>query len=70
MVTPEKPQTPPEKPQTPPEKPQTPPVVPTTPRTNLPETGEKDHGEATVLGLAMMVSAMSLLGFSKRKEEK
>ena len=60
----------PEKPQTPPEKPQTPPVVPTTPRTNLPETGEKDHGEATVLGLAMMVSAMSLLGFSKRKEEK
>uniref|UniRef100_UPI0020018997 SspB-related isopeptide-forming adhesin n=1 Tax=Streptococcus oralis TaxID=1303 RepID=UPI0020018997 len=70
VVTPEKPQTPPEKPQTPPEKPQTPPVVPTTPRTNLPETGEKDHGEATVLGLAMMVSAMSLLGFSKRKEEK
>ena len=70
QTPPEKPQTPPEKPQTPPEKPQTPPVVPTTPRTNLPETGEKDHGEATVLGLAMMVSAMSLLGFSKRKEEK
>ena len=59
----------PEKPQTPPEKPQTPPVVPTTPRTNLPETGENGHGEATVLGLAMMVSAMSLLGFNKRKEE-
>ena len=69
VVTPEKPQTPPEKPQTPPEKPQTPPVVPTTPRTNLPETGENGHGEATVLGLAMMVSAMSLLGFNKRKEE-
>ena len=69
QTPPEKPQTPPEKPQTPPEKPQTPPVVPTTPRTNLPETGENGHGEATVLGLAMMVSAMSLLGFNKRKEE-
>ena len=82
VVTPEKPQTPPEKPQTPPEKPQTPPekpqtppatpktpVVPTTPQTELPETGETDHTGATVLGLAMVASAMSILGFKKRKEE-
>ena len=75
VVTPEKPQTPPEKPQTPPEKPQTPPatpttpVVPTTPQTELPETGETDHTGAAVLGLAMVASAMSILGFKKRKEE-
>ena len=75
VVTPEKPQTPPEKPQTPPEKPQTPPatpttpVVPTTPQTELPATGETDHTGAAVLGLAMVASAMSILGFKKRKEE-
>ena len=82
VVTPEKPQTPPEKPQTPPEKPQTPPekpqtppatpttpVVPTTPQTELPETGETDHTGAAVLGLAMVVSAMSIIGSKKRKEE-
>ena len=82
VVTPEKPQTPPEKPQTPPEKPQTPPekpqtppatpttpVVPTTPQTELPTTGETDHTGAAVLGLAMVASAMSILGFKKRKEE-
>ena len=75
QTPPEKPQTPPEKPQTPPEKPQTPPatpttpVVPTTPQTELPETGETDHTGAAVLGLAMVVSAMSIIGSKKRKEE-
>ena len=45
------------------------PVVPTTPQTELPETGETDHTGAAVLGLAMVVSAMSIIGSKKRKEE-
>ena len=78
--TPDKPQTPPETPNTP-EKPQTPPtptptpVVPTTPKkpvtpkVSLPSTGEATNTGAALTGLAFAATALSMLGFKKRKEE-
>ena len=78
--TPDKPQTPPETPKTP-EKPQTPPtptptpVVPTTPKqpvtpqVTLPSTGEATNNGAALVGLAFAATALSMLGFKKRKEE-
>ncbi|MFS9052513.1 SspB-related isopeptide-forming adhesin [Streptococcus anginosus] len=78
--TPDKPQTPPETPKTP-EKPQTPPtptptpVVPTTPKqpvtpqVTLPSTGEVTNDGAALVGLAFAATALSMLGFKKRKEE-
>ena len=78
--TPDKPQTPPETPKTP-EKPQTPPtptptpVVPTTPKqpvtpqVTLPSTGEATNDGAALVGLAFAATALSMLGFKKRKEE-
>ena len=78
--TPDKPQTPPETPKTP-EKPQTPPtptptpVVPTTPKqpvtpqVTLPSTGESTNDGAALVGLAFAATALSMLGFKKRKEE-
>ncbi len=78
--TPDKPQTPPETPNTP-EKPQTPPtptptpVVPTTPKkpvtpkVSLPSTGEATNTGAALVGLAFAATALSMLGFKKRKEE-
>ena len=78
--TPDKPQTPPETPKTP-EKPQTPPtptptpVVPTTPKqpvtpqVTLPSTGEATNDGAALVGLAFVATALSMLGFKKRKEE-
>ena len=78
--TPDKPQTPPETPKTP-DKPQTPPtptptpVVPTTPKqpvtpqATLPSTGEATNDGAALVGLAFAATALSMLGFKKRKEE-
>ena len=78
--TPDKPQTPPETPKTP-DKPQTPPtptptpVVPTTPKqpvtpqVTLPSTGEATNDGAALVGLAFAATALSMLGFKKRKEE-
>ena len=78
--TPDKPQTPPETPKTP-EKPQTPPTPtptpvvpitpkqPVTPQVTLPSTGEATNDGAALVGLAFAATALSMLGFKKRKEE-